>query len=105
MPINKLASLGLLLASLAVLSSPDLLAQTKNSAISAGSEVLDSPAQLLKNHAWEYGPFVQGGFGVGDRSSFHFFTVGAHAGKVLSRPFLPGVLRGQFEYAAELMPL
>jgi lipid A 3-O-deacylase len=105
MPINKLASLGILLASLAVLSGPALLAQTKNSAISAGSYVLDSPAQLLKNHAWEYGPFVQGGFGVGDRSSFHFFTVGAHAGKVLSRPFLPGVLRGQFEYAAELMPL
>jgi lipid A 3-O-deacylase len=71
----------------------------------AGGEHASPPATVLQSRSWEYGPFVQGGVGVGDRSSFHFFTVGAHVGKVLTPPRLPGLLRGQFEYAGEVMPL
>jgi hypothetical protein len=54
---------------------------------------------------WEFGPVVQGGVGTGNRSSFSFFSAGVQAGKVLSPPALPGILRGQFEYAGELFPL
>ncbi len=54
---------------------------------------------------WEIGPVIQGGLGTGDRSAFSFFSAGVHGGKVLTHPALPGILRGQFEYAAELFPL
>jgi hypothetical protein len=60
---------------------------------------------ILMDRPWEFGPVVQGGFGTGDRASFKFFSAGIHAGKVLTHPALPGILRGQFEYAGELFPL
>ena len=65
----------------------------------------NSPASAtLATRPWEYGAFFAGGVGVGDRSDFSFTNAGARAGKVLSDAALPGLLRGQFEYAAELMP-
>ena len=60
---------------------------------------------LLASLPWEYGPFVAGGFGTGDRDPYKFLSAGVHAGKVLTDPFGPGLLRGQFEYAVEVMPL
>lgn len=54
---------------------------------------------------WEYGAFVDGGFGTGNRADYKFFNLGGHAGKVLTNPAGPGWLRGQFEYAVEFMPL
>ncbi len=60
---------------------------------------------LLAGQPWEYGPFINGGIGTGDRDTYTFFSAGVHAGKVLTAPFGPGLLRGQFEYAVELMPL
>lgn len=59
---------------------------------------------VLATEPWEFGPFFQGGVGVGDRSSFSFTSAGVRLGKVLTDQHLPGLLRGQFEYAAELMP-
>lgn len=54
---------------------------------------------------WNYGLFFNGGAGVGsDRSNYHFLSAGARVGKVLTPPMLPGLLRGQFEYSAEIMP-
>jgi hypothetical protein len=105
MPIKKLVPLGILFVLVATVAGPLARGQSKSLLGGTGSEVARSPLELLKNRSWEYGPFVQGGFGVGDRSSFHFFTVGAHVGKVLTPPLLPGMLRGRFEYAGELMPL
>ncbi|HEX3469932.1 MAG TPA: acyloxyacyl hydrolase [Silvibacterium sp.] len=65
----------------------------------------DAPArEALADHPWEFGPFFQGGVGTGDRSGFTFLSAGARGGKVLTTPHLPGVLRGQFEYAVEVMP-
>jgi len=65
----------------------------------------DRPASAaLATLPWEYGVFVNGGEGVGDRSNFYFANAGAHLGKVLTGQHLPGLLRGQFEYAGELMP-
>jgi len=63
-----------------------------------------SPSAVLATRPWEWGPFFQGGVGVGDRSDFKFTSAGVRLGKVLTDPYLPGLLRGQFEYAAEIMP-
>lgn len=55
--------------------------------------------------ALDLGVVTQGGLGVTDnRGGFRFFMVGVHAGKILTPNFGPGVLHGNFEYAAELFP-
>jgi hypothetical protein len=65
----------------------------------------DSPASaVLATRPWEFGPFFQGGVGVGDRSDFSFTSAGVRLGKVMTDPHLSGFLRGQFEYAGEVMP-
>ncbi len=79
--------------------APQLPAQSQSAAAN------NSPASAaLATDPWEYGAFFSGGIGVGDRSNFTFANAGLHAGKVLTDPSLPGILRGQFEYAGELMP-
>ncbi|MFZ0663851.1 MAG: acyloxyacyl hydrolase [Acidobacteriaceae bacterium] len=65
----------------------------------------EAPAQAaLVTDPWEIGAFFQGGLGVGDRSDFTFTSAGVRLGKVITNQHLPGILRGQFEYAGELMP-
>jgi lipid A 3-O-deacylase len=65
-----------------------------------------SPVEgLLAKQPWEYGAFVNGGFGTGDRRDYKFLWAGLHAGKVLTDPFGKGLLRGQFELGAEFIPL
>ena len=77
----------------------------------AGAQATDNggsarPAEgVLARLPWEYGAFVNGGFGTANRDSYKFLWAGLHAGKVLTDPFGKGLLRGQFELAAELMPL
>ena len=65
----------------------------------------DAPARAAFAHRpWEYGPFFQGGMGVGNRSDFTFTAAGLRVGRVLTPPMLPGLFRGQFELAGEVMP-
>ena len=66
----------------------------------------ESPVrQWASAMAWEYGALFQGGFGVTEnRGGYHFFLAGAHVGKVLTPEIGTGLLRGNFEYAAELFP-
>ena len=53
----------------------------------------------------EFGALLQGGLGVTeDRDDFKFLMAGVHAGKVLTGDHGAGILRGNFEYAAELFP-
>jgi lipid A 3-O-deacylase len=59
---------------------------------------------ILATDPWEYGVFFGGGFGVGERSDFSFTNAGVRLGKVLTDEHLPGFLRGQFEYAGDLIP-
>lgn len=76
-------------------------AQTARAAVSAK----DAPAQAaLAKDPWEIGAFFQGGMGIGDRDNFTFTSAGVRLGKVITDQHLPGILRGQFEYAGELMP-
>ena len=57
------------------------------------------------HQSWEFGAIAQGGNGITDnRNSFHFLMAGAHAGRVLTGNMLPGILRGNFEYAVEAFP-
>lgn len=54
---------------------------------------------------FEFGAIVQGGNGLTqNREGFHFLMAGVHAGKVLTGNFGPGLLHGNFEYAAEAFP-
>lgn len=101
----------LLLAALFVAAGVSGIAQT---ATAAGSGELgakataaagDGPAEgTLSKLPWEWGPFFQGGKGVGDRSDFTLLSAGVRLGKVITDEHLPGILRGQFEYAGELIP-
>jgi hypothetical protein len=62
-------------------------------------------AHAREARSLHYGPFVGTGFGVGNRSSYKFLTGGFEAGKALMPVTHAGVLSGQFEFAANIMPL
>ena len=59
----------------------------------------------LEPRKWEFGPFVNYGNGVGDRSDFHFFAVGFQAGRSMTPVIHAGPLTGRFELGANVMPL
>ena len=83
-----------------------LIAITAGFAATAQSASAVNPvAQARKNQSWEYGPFVNYGIGVGDRSSYKFLSAGYQLGKVMTPVVKLGVLSGQFEYAGNIMPL
>ncbi|MFP5230961.1 MAG: acyloxyacyl hydrolase [Acidobacteriota bacterium] len=63
-----------------------------------------SAASTFARLPWEYGPFFQGGMGIGDRDSYKFTAAGFRLGKVLTNQHLGGIFRGQFEIAGEIMP-
>jgi hypothetical protein len=66
----------------------------------------DGPVgEVRKNRSWEFGPFVNGGVGLGDRNNYGFFSVGFQGGKVLTPVLHAGILTGQFELGANIMPL
>jgi len=66
----------------------------------------DGPvAEVRKNQSWEVGPFVNGGVGLGDRNNYGFLSVGFQGGKVLTPVLHAGILTGQFELGANIMPL
>jgi hypothetical protein len=92
--------------------APIILAQTATGANSApivalGKAVgpVNPVAEVRDAKSWEYGPFVNYGNGVGDRSDYHFLWAGFQAGKPLTPVLHAGILTGQFEFGANLMPL
>lgn len=71
-----------------------------------GSAPSDNPvAHVRQAKSLEWGPFVNGGMGVGDRSDFKFLWAGVQAGKQLTPVLHAGMFSGQFEYAVNVMPL
>jgi lipid A 3-O-deacylase len=62
-------------------------------------------AEVRNARSWEYGPFVNWGTGVGDRSDFKFLWVGAELAKPLTPVVHAGIFSGQFEFGGNLMPL
>lgn len=96
---KKLRSFGLVLAlSLAGLSfTAHAAAQDVTNPLYTDAGAARRPLEL--------GAIVQGGNGLtANREGFHFLMAGVHAGKVLTGNFGPGLLRGNFEYAAEAFP-
>lgn len=63
------------------------------------------PAQSLKRGTWEFEPFGGGGTGLLHASGTQFVIAGARVGKVLTGEHLHGWARGNFEFAADFMPL
>jgi hypothetical protein len=62
-------------------------------------------AEVREKQSWEFGPFLNGGTGVGERSDFKFFWGGVQGGKVLTPVLHAGILSGQFEFGSNIMPL
>jgi hypothetical protein len=93
------------------------VAQTSSSAPENTARVAAPPAPEadsgdwasaeLAKRPWEWGAFFQGGLGIdsiGSRWNYTLLSSGVRLGKVITGEHLPGLLRGQFEYAGELMP-
>jgi hypothetical protein len=81
-------------------------AETPDGTAKAVNAPVDNPAaQVREAKSWEYGPFVNWGTGVGDRSSYKFLWGGVQLGKPLTPVFHAGVLSGQFELGGNIMPL
>ena len=71
-----------------------------------GAAAASNPVADVRQHqSWEFGPFINYGVGVGDRSDFKFLSGGVQAGKVLTPVLKAGPLSGQFEYSGNIMPL
>jgi hypothetical protein len=71
--------------------------------LTAGAQGL--PSQSLTKGTWELQPFIGGGTGVGKSSSTQFVIAGARVGRVMTSEHFHNFLRGDFELAADFMPL
>jgi hypothetical protein len=75
-------------------------------AVAGDAAGADNPVgQVRKAMGWEFGPFVNYGNGVGDRSGYRFLWGGAELGKTLTPVIHAGILSGQFQLAGNIMPL
>jgi lipid A 3-O-deacylase len=87
------------------LLSAFLLIAALNSPAQVKPSADDAPAKAtMAADPWDLGAFFQGGVGTEQRSDFSFLSAGVRLGKVITDQHGPGFLRGQFEYAGELMP-
>ncbi len=94
-----------LAAALLLFSAPVCYAQQSGTVVSGGGiGGLSLVESASSGKGIEYGAFVQGGVGLQDRTNFSFIMVGVHAGKVLTSEFGTGALKGNFEYAVEVIP-
>lgn len=81
------------------------LGQT-SSTLHAGTTVsADDPVHaVMERQPWDRGVFIDGGFGTSGEEGDRFLNAGFRLGKVLTGPAGPGILRGQFEYAIQVIP-
>ncbi len=81
-------------------------AETPGVSPTAAEPAADNPvAHVRDNRSWNYGPFVNFGVGVGDRSAYKFLWAGFHLSKPLSPVVHAGIFSGQFEFGGEVNPL
>lgn len=99
---SRLLSASVLLIGVAL----PLAAQSSSSQIATTSSAnaVTPVEDALSNRRWNWGAFFNGGFSARVTPSSTYLSVGARAGKVMSPPWGPGLLRGQFEYSAEFTP-
>jgi len=96
--------LALAKASYSQTSSSSISQDTFHSSSAQAAANGDFVHTLMQHDPWDRAVFMDGGFGTSGETSDHFLNAGVRLGKVLTDPVLPGVLRGQFEYAIELIP-
>lgn len=65
----------------------------------------DRPTDSFVRGTWEIGPVLGGGTGLGKSSDTQFLFAGGRAGRVLTGNHLPGFLRGNFEWAVDVLPV
>lgn len=65
----------------------------------------DLPSKTLTRGTWELGAFAGGGEGFGKSDNTQFLIAGGRGGLVLTKEFMPGILRGNFEWAVDVMPV
>ena len=90
---------------LLLVGSVVLVAETPDAADGNGDDAGNPVAQVRKERGWEYGPFVNWGSGIGNRSDYKFFWAGFELGKTLTPVIHAGFLSGQFGLAGNIMPL
>ncbi len=79
--------------------------QTTDSLHSAPATATNDPVHAVMQHdPWDRGVFIDGGFGTSGEESDRFLNAGFRLGKVLTDPAGRGILRGQFEYAIQIIP-
>ena len=96
--------LGLVPLSLSQTSSSSVASDGGQTAATSAVSNGDFVSRVMKRDPWDRGVFIDGGFGTSGETSDHFLNAGVRIGKVLTDPAGPGILRGQFEYAIELIP-
>ncbi len=96
--------LALAKASYSQTSSSSISQDTFHSSSAQAAASGDFVHTLMPHDPWDRAVFLDGGLGTSGETSDHFLNAGVRLGKVLTDPALPGVLRGQFEYAIELIP-
>jgi hypothetical protein len=80
-------------------------AQTPGGSAARNNEANNPVAEVRQDRSWEYGPFINWGTGVGNRSDYKFLSGGIELGKVLTPVVHAGILSGQFQFASNIMPL
>lgn len=71
----------------------------------AASDLSNPVAHAREAMSLHYGPFMNYGNGVGERSEYKFLSGGVELGKTLTGVSKAGFLSGQFELAGNIMPL
>jgi hypothetical protein len=90
---------------MALLSAAAAMGQAPAAPQAKGGDAGNPAAQVRAEQSWEYGPFLDWGTGVGNRSDYKFFWGGVELGKVLTPVVHAGIFSGQFQYAGNIMPL
>jgi hypothetical protein len=85
---------------IAAAQAPDGAADSKHE-----EDAANPVARVRKNLSWEYGPFVNWGTGVGNRSDYKFFSAGFQLGKPVTPVIHAGIFSGQLELGGNIMPL
>jgi lipid A 3-O-deacylase len=88
-----------------MLAAGAVIAGAQAPAMGTNEDAANPVARVRDNKSWEFGPFVNWGTGVGDRSDYKFLWAGFQAGKPLTPVLGKGFLRGQFELSGNIMPL
>jgi lipid A 3-O-deacylase len=58
----------------------------------------------VKHPSWDFGVFAIGGTGLNQDTDVHMFGVGGRLGRVLTNEHGGGILRGNLEWNAEVLP-